>query len=255
MADGRVPVFRAIKLAYRDVYRVFAAMPRLVGIVFFILLAFSAIQATVSKSTLELPQVAVALSVVNAFLLTPYIIAVHRYILIDEVTHEYAFAPQEPRFLRFFAWSAVLSVISIGFTLTRGLLLFVGLPAGIAFVGAAVASVIGIFIATRLIILFPAIAVEAPGATASNAFADTKGYFWNIFVLVILALLPLLLLVAPLASLNRPLPLGAHSGLSLQVTSIIALTIMSMVTVPLFVAIASRLFQALAERVMGRAAA
>jgi hypothetical protein len=173
MADGHVPVFRAIKLAYSDVYRVFAAMPRLVGI----LLVFSAVQNAVPKSTLDFSPLGFMLTAANAFLLTPYLIAVHRFILIDEVTYGYALAPQEPRFLRFFLWSVVLSAIPIGITLARSFLQIISLSTGLAFGGMAVVVCAGIFIGTRLIILFPAIAVEAPGASAANAFSDTKGYF------------------------------------------------------------------------------
>jgi hypothetical protein len=255
MADGHVPVFRAIKLAYSDVYRVFAAMPRLVGIVFVILLAFSAVQNAVPKSTLDFSPLGFMLTAANAFLLTPYLIAVHRFILIDEVTYGYALAPQEPRFLRFFLWSVVLSAIPIGITLARSFLQIISLSTGLAFGGMAVVVCAGIFIGTRLIILFPAIAVEAPGASAANAFSDTKGYFWNIFFIIFLAALPLILLAIPLVFLTRPLESGAGPTVVSEALSVIVLSIISSVTCPLYVAIASRLFQALAERLMGRASA
>jgi hypothetical protein len=254
MADGRVPVFRAIRLAYSDVFRVVRAMPRLVGMVTAILLAFTAVQTVVPQSTLEYPPLAFALSVVSAFLLASYLIAVHRFILIDEATQDYALAPQEPRFLRFFGWWVALSAIPICATLARNFLMLLGLPNGVALIGTAIITFVGVFIGARLIILFPAVAVEAPGAGASNAFADTKGYFWNIFFIVFPAMLPLIVLVALWVFLSRLSPSGATSALSTKALDVIFLTIFALVAYTLYIAIASRLFQALAERLMGRAA-
>jgi hypothetical protein len=45
----------------------------------------------------------------------------------------------------------------------------------------------------RAIILFPAVAVDAPGASWSRAMADTRGYTWRIYSIVVLAALPLVL--------------------------------------------------------------
>src|SRR5262245_41137020 len=50
-------------------------------------------------------------SVVQAFLLTPYFIAVHRFIILDEATRGYEFAPSQTRFQRFFGWSIALAMV------------------------------------------------------------------------------------------------------------------------------------------------
>jgi hypothetical protein len=43
-------------------------------------------------------------NVVQAFLLTPYAIAVHRFIVLGEKTTGYRIAPTDPKFQRFFGW-------------------------------------------------------------------------------------------------------------------------------------------------------
>ena len=48
----------------------------------------------------------------KAFLMTPYAIAVHRFIIVGEKTTNYQIALVEPRFRRFFGWSLALSVLA-----------------------------------------------------------------------------------------------------------------------------------------------
>ncbi len=50
--------------------------------------------------------------------------------------------------------------------------------------------IVVIAVALRLSVLFPAIAVETPAATAARAFADTKGQALRLFAVFVLALLP-----------------------------------------------------------------
>ena len=252
MAHDRVPVFRAAELAWRDVWRVAHAMPNLLGVAAAIMLVSSILDVSVLRDLLEFPPVALAVAGARAFFLTPLLIAVHRFILIDEITPRYALAPHEPRFLRFFGWSFALAALSISATVVEKLLLLIGLAPIVAPLGTPIILIGGLFLTVRLIILFPAIAVEAPGATASNAFGDTKGYFWNIFIIVAVVTVPLILLLVPMIFLEWPL-LGAQS--SSKLIEVVDTTITGVIAYPLYVAVASRLFQALAERVMHRAPA
>jgi hypothetical protein len=71
-------------------------------------------------------------------------------------------------------------------------------------VGIAV-IVIGIMVIVRLAIFLPAIAVDAPGASVGNAFADTRGHAWFVikaYLVVLLPLVPILIAAAVLASLG-----------------------------------------------------
>ncbi|MCZ7642386.1 MAG: hypothetical protein M5U33_06165 [Pseudorhodoplanes sp.] len=55
-----------------------------------------------------------------------------------------------------------------------------------------------VIVALRVLILFPAIAVDAPGARWRNAYFDTKGHTWRVFGISVLTALPALLVALPL---------------------------------------------------------
>jgi len=125
---------------------------------------------------------------IQAFLMTPYAIAVHRFVILGEVTMSYRLAPAEPRFRRFFGWSLaflVLSNASWALTLheqtTLENILGVALYLALMVVG------------LRLMVLFPAIAVDAPGANWRQAIADTDGHAWHIFLIIMATMLPFLI--------------------------------------------------------------
>ena len=118
-----------------------------------------------------------------------------------------------------------------------------GLSTGFRISGGLPVVLVGIFIFLRLTILFPAIAVDAPGASVSNAFADTKGHAFDIGLIFATACLPILALSMLLVPLD---PAGLIVKMGLVLLSALFLT--------LFIAMASRIFQALAVRVVGRPA-
>ena len=97
-------------------------------------------------------------------------------------------------------------------------------------------------VALRLTVLFPAIAVDAPGATAANSIADTRGFALDIFVIYLLAFLPILATQWILHELNLPVAVDTALGVIFDVAAL-----------ALFVVISSRLFQALADRTLLRA--
>jgi hypothetical protein len=70
------------------------------------------------------------------------------------------------------------------------------LPRSIGLHGTAlvIVFVVILVLSLRITILFPAVAVDAPGATWSHAIADTRGYALRIFIVGLLALLPVLVL-------------------------------------------------------------
>src|SRR5262249_32530644 len=123
------------------------------------------------------------------FFVTPFLIAVHRFILLGEVTRRYRLAPRQPRFLRFFGWSlAVQSLVLLPYLVffmlsslgSRSHTLD-GVIAVVFVVLFITAFCLVIFVSLRLIILFPAIAIDASGAAVASAWADSKGNFWRIF--------------------------------------------------------------------------
>jgi hypothetical protein len=108
-------IFNAAGLAWRDMRHVFDAIYNKVVIAFTITIITDVLQLALigtSNSTVRQLLVAIFIATLRAFLLTPYFIAVHRFIILGEVTTNYQLTPGEPRFLRFFGWWLVLMLLT-----------------------------------------------------------------------------------------------------------------------------------------------
>src|SRR5690349_9430230 len=110
--------------------------------------------------------------------LTPFFIAVHRLILVDEVADHYRLDPRDRRFARFFTWSVALWLM---LALPPVAIRVLSLPLSVispatAMSALGVFAIVAVVISVRLMVLFPAIAVDAPGATPANAVADMHGF-------------------------------------------------------------------------------
>jgi hypothetical protein len=111
----------------------------------------------------------------------------------------------------------------------------------------ALALIAAVGVALRLTILLPALAVGAPGATASHAAADTKGHVLRILALFVLALVPWLA-----AAFGGVLLLGRGAmitGSPLAMLSLVMGGVLQTITLALTVVIASYAFMALAAQV------
>lgn len=124
------------------------------------------------------------LSVLQVFLFAPIAIAVHRYVLLGEITEVYFPDPASFRFRHFFLFGVLLQAIWLPTNLSNGLLAF------LLFCLAA-------FFSARLIVLFPAIAIDGPGANLAGAWRTSSGHFWPIFATIVLSMLPGLLVILP----------------------------------------------------------
>ena len=141
----------------------------------------------------------------GTFVLVPFEIAICRLLISGEAASGYRFDISTVRFQRMLAWNA-------GFWLLWKIPLH--LPGAVApsdgaeVIISVVLFALVIFAVLRLTILLPAIAVDAPGASVRNAFADTSGRTWLIVKAYFATLLPFILIlisIVGLASLG-----GAH---------------------------------------------
>ncbi|MBI3703245.1 MAG: hypothetical protein HY244_05165 [Rhizobiales bacterium] len=182
-------------------------------------------------------------------LIAPLAIAVHRYVLLGEVTTGYAIGSR-PRYIRFVGFALVLNML-----IMSPALIFMVLPTlptgwgviGIGAVGGLVAFVLfAVFLmALRRTILFPAIAIDAPGATWTNARNDTKGNSWRVlFILICTAIPDLVISVLFYFMLLSPPGVTTTGRIVFSVLS----TVISVLSVCAFAAVASHLFRALANR-------
>ena len=197
--------FGSASRAWVDTYRALAAMPWVAGIGLALLIALGlAVDLLPPLLRSGEPETFAAsliwsgaAGMVESFLMTPLAIAIHRHVILGEVTHRYAFALSEHRFLRFFYLSFTLA-------LAQTILIFIAIQLFPASFNVPVTSdveglgltvtmaiIFGVLIVlARLILVFPAAAVDSPGATWANAWRATKGHFWIIIFVFALVTLP-----------------------------------------------------------------
>jgi hypothetical protein len=249
---SRLLILPIVTMAYRDVWRVLKTMRTLALYVLLIVLAISVVEnlvpVRVSGGPVLGSLLSFAVDVVRSFCLTPFMIAVHRFILRGEVTRGYAPDPGRPGFMAFFGWLVALSAIGTLALVLQELLTAISLS---PFAGLVVAAIViialGLF-SLRLSILFPAIAIEARGATAANALADTNGHALRIFLIFLLALLPL-----AVGAIGVTLMLGFGAtvpGTPAAVINLAVGAVIQIVALSLSVAIVSRVFEVVADRVL-----
>ena len=225
--------------AHRDAWNTLHAMPNLAWVAVFIVTLQAGLGVVMSH---VIPRNSLLghdiTGVLHYALLTPFFIAVHRFIIFGEITTSYRVNWRDQRYQLFFGWAFTLFVLSrlttMGTALPKHWMFQFLLVAG--------AVVIGVVL-TRLALLFPAIAVDAPGATPRNAFEDTKGHGWYIFFLFVVAFIPSLLVFLILSGVLVALQPFWGRILLLPIVEIASLLWLTMA-----VTMASRLYQSLGNR-------
>ncbi len=239
MTGDKPKVFASAKLAWSDVFRAIAAMPALAWGVVLLGLVFGVLDIVLARwtgpvhATFGALIAASAVLVLRGFFLTPLYLAIHRYIILGETASGYTLAVEQPRFQRFFLWSLALYAL----WLLPSLLLLFG-HGGVMTAARLILSLFATFVGTRLVILFPAIAVDAPGTSFRNAFDDTRGFFWRIFGILIVTILPV---IVPIIALT--LALGEQSAVVKLISAVV-----TMLSLALAIAVASRLYLGLSDR-------
>ena len=248
MATTQLPILRSVTTAYRDAWNAISAMPALAVAALVITLAISVLEYVLPLRALVLTSlgalITFLLSIAQNFLITPVIIAVHRFIVLGEVTPGYVLEPRQRRFQLFFGW--LLALTTVASLMRLAVTAFAGLSFGILFAFELVSAIAMTVVTLRLMILFPAIAVDAAGATAANAWADSRGSAWRIFLISFVTLLPVLVVVLLLYQFFGIAP-RAGSGPA-AIAGLVFGGVANVFLLIVFVAIASRLFQSLAVR-------
>ncbi len=260
-AGAKIPIIDTAVLAWRDAFRAINAMPAVAGIAFVItvilavptLFIFS--DPVAAKPSVGSHVVSFVLSVIQAFLIAPLAIAVHRFVLLGEVTGGYSINPSSPRYLRFVTFSLVIILI---YTVPGWIadMIHSPLPSDSTdpaeSLRYAAYSLLMIFliiipitiVVLRRLILFPAIAVDALGANWSNARKDTKGHTWRVAFVFVCTSIPLMVLSLPFI---WPLDLSSKPSEFNLSPFLIFSTIIAVPTVCAFAAAASHLFRGLAD--------
>ncbi|HEU5276290.1 MAG TPA: hypothetical protein VFU97_21730, partial [Xanthobacteraceae bacterium] len=164
MAIGRLPIGRAVVVAYQDVLRASQALRGLFLLALLIILFIHVVNYFLPR-VLAAVVISIPVGIVRAALLTPVLVAVHRFILLGDAPDRYLIEPHNPRFFRFLFWSLALSVLAFGPGLLLLILSLLSLvSATTAFLALSICLIVGVVVGLRFTVLFPAIAVDAPGA-------------------------------------------------------------------------------------------
>ncbi|HEY1722399.1 MAG TPA: hypothetical protein VGG27_14245 [Magnetospirillaceae bacterium] len=188
---------------------------------------------------------ALELGILQNLLKTPLAIAVHRFIILGEVSHRYTLWPLNLRFLQFFGFLVLLSLLGyvypLGHELARQIGVMPETMATIVVVGILFSIVVAWF-SIRAIVLFPAVAVD--DARWEWAIEATTGVFWKTVAILTLTLIPIG--IAKELQLSYVQKIGLDSSVGSIANSAIS-AIFSFMTIVALVAIASRLYLALAK--------
>jgi hypothetical protein len=241
--------------AWRDAFDALGRMGTMTVTAFLLMLVVTAVNlpflppADGSDPGLGSQVISLILTLAQSFLMTPLAIAVHRYVLLGEVTPGYALNPSDPRFMRFFGFAVALNLLTaFPAWVVTPLLRVEGYGLFGGFLVAAVTIAVFIFVtvvAIRSIILFPAVAVDALGVTWGNALRDSKGHSWRIFFIMLLTVLPMMIVITPIYLVL----LRSSNWLVLAVGVVIAAAVTTVtVTVAALAAMASRLYLAFGNR-------
>jgi hypothetical protein len=236
--------------AWRDALHAVRDMKAVAGIAFLLMTAVSASEAVVNAylfpdegGWLQLGLGVVFLAV-HSMVATPLAIAVHRYLLLGETMQRYSLDFSNPRFLRFFAF--VMAFYCLAFLLPIWIFASVGSGWG------GLASVVVFFIVAgvvlRCIMIFPAIAVDAAGASVGNALFDAKGDGWRISWLILVTAAPIFAIVILGVVLVVWLPGWAEIAIVIVIDSFMTFWMITGVAVA-----ASRLYAVYSDR-LGRPA-
>jgi hypothetical protein len=257
MLAPHLPVGRLVALSYSDVWRALRAMPLLIGCAVLIFLAVHVVEQLLPARTwngaVNGTLAGILENAVQYFCVVPVMIAIHRFIVRGDVTRSYTVDLTDRTFVLFFAWTMAISVLfSLALAFGETLITYgrTGAISPFAALIPVLITLIAVFwLALRLIVLFPAIAVGAPGAKAGNAFADTNGYILRLTAIFLLAFIPLIA-VAVLITLALGRGVMLH-GSALSVIYVVFSAVLGTIVEALGVVIASHIYLAIGRKVWG----
>lgn len=127
-----------------------------------------------------------SLYVVRVFALVPLAIAIHRFVLLGERSPLLPLTPAR-RVLRFGGWLIVLGLLNSLSGLLNPRFGAALLPA----LGELAIEVVAIFVGIRLVLVFPAVAVQTDTKPLALSWRATNWQFWRIIGVLLVTFLPM----------------------------------------------------------------
>jgi hypothetical protein len=186
---------------------------------------------------------ALGMAVIEAFVTTPLLLAAHRLVILADTTSSPTTLVTR-RFWRFFLLTAgILALLYMPVLLARWARATDAATMAVTVLGVIGSGATGLLLS----LLFPAIAVDAPGATIRNAVADLWGKVFSIFCSGLLAFLPVAVAALIMGRIQDTLVEDAD-GLRARLTAAPFDGLMTVTTYVLLVLVASHYFLARANR-------
>jgi hypothetical protein len=258
VAATKPPIIGTAVAAWADAFNVIGAMPFVVGIALAIMIVISILGFALLPNPYAAGAAAwmflltVVFSIIQALLLAPLAILVHRYVLLGEVSDRYPLDPSSTRYMRFVSFAILVKLLGAIPGVIEGFAPKPNENPGVQIalgVTTLVLFVVVIVIIVRRAILFPAIAIDAPGATWSNARRDTKGSSWRVAFIFVCVALPAIVISIPLWYLT----LRSGFGLGGRIMFAIVDSVIDVPTLCAFAAAASHIYRARADKLAAAA--
>jgi len=208
-ADGKAPVVETAVRSWTDAFRAIAAMPMAAAIG----LACAAVLSLAGNVSMEILQptersvflgheglrlptqiVDTVQGLLYAVTIAPLAIAVHRYVLLGEVTRGYPFGPGNVRFMRYAGFAIGLSLLLSIPAYYEHLSNLLPLSDWFLLGSALVVKVIFLVVAMNHMLLFPAVAVDVEPMGWRQARRVMRGHAWRAFFIMLCFVLPIVLL-------------------------------------------------------------
>jgi hypothetical protein len=242
----KLPVFRTAFLSWRDGLAALRDMPMMPAVIFVVMAVDTAMnealrQAATADTVLLLQLLRLAISIfLLSFFLAPAAIAINRYVLLGETARSYVPDISSPRFRRYFGYSFLINLVVL-------IPLTLGEESTDIYIAGALAAfaLIAIFVLVFTWILFPAIAVDAPGANLRNAVRDTR--FFRAFAISFVTFFPALVAGLLIEVLWEVTPGASRLGWFLYILGVAAVSSLAFAA---FAAMSSHLYRAWAVRLL-----
>jgi hypothetical protein len=243
------PLLQAVAQAYRDLGLVFralsvpAAIACIVSGVGNILEGALVAEAEYSSRLL----IEFLSNAAQQVLITPFLIGVHRFIILGETHNTYRLDISAPRFQRYFWITGALVFLNYLASYLAQFALLVWPSLSALDTIAVIQTCVFVALLARLVLVFPMVAVDAPDANLTDALANTAARFWTILLLIVTSLASMFVALAGVAWLLQggavPQSLGIIANL---INGTIAIVMMALLAV-----IGSRLYLTLDGRAAG----